>query len=72
MSVRDILEKIAGFVSRYKDVVTVAVQYDPVHAALPWAAVRFLLNVTIGDVQIWGSLLADIESISQLMFLCAV
>ncbi|KAJ4303449.1 hypothetical protein N0V90_002344 [Kalmusia sp. IMI 367209] len=72
VSLREILEKITGFVSRYKDVVTVAVQYDPVHAALPWAAVRFLLNITVGDVQVWGSLLADLETISQLMFRCAV
>ena len=24
-----------------------AVQYDPVHAALPWALIRFLLKVCI-------------------------
>lgn len=33
------------WVNKFKEVVDVAIQYDPVHAALPWAAVRFLLQV---------------------------
>lgn len=69
---RDVMEKIAGFVNRYKDVVTIAVQYDPVNASLPWAAIRFLLSFAIGDVQVWGALFADLESISRLMFRCKV
>lgn len=42
---RDLLEKVAVWVNKFKDVVDVAVQYDPLHAALPWAAVRLLLQV---------------------------
>jgi hypothetical protein len=29
----------------FKQVGDVAVQYDPAHAALPWAGIRFLLQV---------------------------
>lgn len=42
---RDLLEKVVVWVNKFREVVDVAVQYDPLHAALPWAAVRFLLRV---------------------------
>ena len=42
---RDILDKIAVWVQKFKDVGDIVVQYDPVHTALPWAGVRFLLQV---------------------------
>lgn len=42
---RDLLEKVVVWVNKFKQVMDVAVQYDPLHAALPWAAVRFLLQV---------------------------
>lgn len=45
--VRDLFEKMIKWVSKFKEVVDVAVQYDPSHASLPWAAVRTLLQVDI-------------------------
>lgn len=42
---RDLLEKVVVWVNKFKEVGDVAVQYDSAHAALPWAAVRFLLQV---------------------------
>lgn len=45
--VRDILEKIIRWLDYFKEVGDSAVQYDPVHASLPWAGVRFLLKVSI-------------------------
>lgn len=42
---RDILGKVAKAVSRFREVGDVAVQYDPSHAALPWAGVRLALLV---------------------------
>ncbi|KAI8714909.1 NACHT domain-containing protein [Fusarium sp. LHS14.1] len=42
--VRDLLAKAAKWVNHFKAVGDTVVQYDPVHAALPWAGVRFLLN----------------------------
>jgi hypothetical protein len=47
VNVRDIFAKIARWVKQFKDIGDIAMQYDPVHAALPWAAVRFLLQVGI-------------------------
>ena len=42
---RDYTSKIVGCLIKFKAVGDTAVQYDPVHAALPWAAVRFILQV---------------------------
>ncbi|KAJ5956152.1 hypothetical protein N7501_010431 [Penicillium viridicatum] len=69
---RDVLEKIAGWVNRLIAVGDMIVQYDPSHAALPWAAFRFLLNVAVGDVQVWGGMLVNLETIARLLYRCDV
>jgi hypothetical protein len=43
--IRDQLEKVVKWVDKFKEVGDNAVQYDPAHAALPWAGVRFFLQV---------------------------
>ena len=42
---RDVFTKIATWIEKFVACGDCAVQYDPGHAALPWAAVRFLLKV---------------------------
>ncbi len=42
---RDLFSKIVTWLNRFKEIGDIMVQYDPVHAALPWAGVRFLLMV---------------------------
>lgn len=42
---RDICAKIIRWIDIFKQVGDVAVQYDPMHAALPWAGIRFILQV---------------------------
>jgi hypothetical protein len=37
--------KLLSWMDRFKEIGDTIVQFDPVHAALPWAAVRFLLKV---------------------------
>lgn len=46
IKMRDVFTKIAVWINHFIVVGDVAVQLDPVHAALPWAAVRFLLKVS--------------------------
>src|SRR4051812_14687880 len=41
---RDVLGKVAKWISLFKEVGDVVVSYDPGHAALPWALVRFILQ----------------------------
>jgi len=43
INVREKAEKLVGWITKFKEVGDIAVQYDPVHAALPWAGVRFIL-----------------------------
>ncbi len=44
---RDLFSKIVVWIDRFREVVDVVVQYDPAHTALPWAGVRFLLQVVL-------------------------
>jgi len=44
---QDIALKIIQWVDKFKQIGDIVVQYDPGHAALPWAVFRFLLQVCI-------------------------
>lgn len=46
-STRDLAEKASIWVKRFQNIGDSVVQYDPVHAALPWAAVRLILQVCV-------------------------
>jgi hypothetical protein len=56
---RDTAAKVIVWLDKFKQVGDVVVQYDPHHFALPWAGVRFLLEV-------WS---AQLNQIFQLLFL---
>jgi hypothetical protein len=43
--IRDVFEKIVRWIDMFKQVGDATVQYDPAHASLPWAGIRFLLQV---------------------------
>jgi hypothetical protein len=70
--IRDLFEKIAVWVQKFKDVGDIAISFDPGHAALPWAAVRFLLTIAIEDTQTFGAMVEGIEKITMLITRCAV
>ena len=61
------VDKIAVWVGKFIQVGDAAVQYDPTHAALPWAAVRFLLQITFNDVQTIGTVAEGVETVSRLI-----
>lgn len=42
---RDVADKIIVWIDKFKQIGDIAVSFDPVHAALPWAGIRFLLEV---------------------------
>ncbi|MCJ1435564.1 hypothetical protein MMC27_004938 [Xylographa pallens] len=64
---RDIFEKIISWIQKFKDVGDMAMQYDPGHAALPWAGIRFLLQVTVNDIQAFGAMAEGLESITHMI-----
>jgi len=57
--VRDVLEKTAWWINRFKETGDFIVQYDPVHLSLPWAAFRFLLQTAVSEVQVFGAMADD-------------
>ncbi|EWG55613.1 hypothetical protein FVEG_13593 [Fusarium verticillioides 7600] len=65
--IRDVLEKIAKWIDSFKAVGDAAVQFDASNASLPWAAIRLLLQVTVNDVQQYGTMVQDIEVVSRII-----
>ncbi|KAM7197300.1 hypothetical protein V8F33_005728 [Rhypophila sp. PSN 637] len=62
---RDVLEKISVWVSKVMTVGDIAIQYDQANAALPWAAIRLILQTSVNDVEVFGYVLSSIESIAN-------
>jgi hypothetical protein len=47
--IRDVFAKMAVWIEKFKAIGDTTIQYDTGHAALPWAAARFLLQVRTTD-----------------------
>ncbi|KUI59751.1 Ankyrin repeat and KH domain-containing protein mask [Cytospora mali] len=65
--VRDVLEKIAAWANKFKTAGYVAVQFDPDPAALLWAAVRFLLHKPVDNVDLFGAMAINLDTISRII-----
>ncbi|KAI9708535.1 MAG: hypothetical protein M1820_003997 [Bogoriella megaspora] len=65
--VRDVVDKIAKWVWKFKEIGDVIVNYDPAHASLPWGLIRFILQVTVNEAQIFGAMTEGLEQISRLV-----
>ncbi|OQE06082.1 hypothetical protein PENVUL_c020G06499 [Penicillium vulpinum] len=70
--IRDLCAKITAYVNKFMEVVDVAVQYDPVHAALPWAGVRFLLKLTFSGFEAFGAIVEGLEKATGLIARCGI
>ncbi|KAL8720548.1 MAG: hypothetical protein Q9181_007895, partial [Wetmoreana brouardii] len=68
--VRDVCEKLIKWVNKFKETGDLAVQYDPGHASLPWAAVRFFLQLSVNDVQTFGAMAEGLETVSSQITRC--
>jgi hypothetical protein len=64
---RDLFAKIVRWIEHFKQVGDVAVQYDPVHASLPWAGIRFLLEVTVSDFNAAELILEHATSLAEMI-----
>lgn len=62
---RDTVTRIIDCLNKFKEVGDLAVQYDPVHAALPWAVFRFLLQAATLKGEQTEHLLAGIHAATQ-------
>ncbi|TEY27484.1 hypothetical protein BOTCAL_1110g00010 [Botryotinia calthae] len=64
---RDEVEKVIRGLRKFKEVGDIIVNVDPLHAGLPWAAIRLLLEVTISDSSQMAVLLAGLEIALSIM-----
>jgi len=85
---RDVAEKVIVWINKFKEIGDIAVNFDPVHAALPWAGVRFLLQVrvvsdyqrvkimlvktVVADSQQMGALLIGLDTITNFINRCRI
>ncbi len=65
--IRDLFSKIAGWIVRFREIGDVVVQYDPAHAALPCAGVRFLLQIAVSDMVKFGFVIEGAEVIARMI-----
>ncbi|KAI5841598.1 hypothetical protein BZA05DRAFT_213262 [Tricharina praecox] len=69
---KEIGMRILQWADRFKNIGTIIAQYDPVHAALPWAGFRFLLQACLERRQALDAILIGIEKTAGIMDRCAV
>ncbi|KAI5840807.1 hypothetical protein DFP73DRAFT_557932 [Morchella snyderi] len=69
---RDIADKTIEWVNKFKTLGNIIAQGDPVHAAIPWVPIRYLIEFIIKDHQKMGEMLVGIEVITNLMGRCAI
>ena len=67
VSVRELFGKMVAWINKFKQVGDIAIQYDPLHAALPWAAVRLVLQAVVNEYDTNEALLEGLEYVSSLI-----
>ncbi|RDW66000.1 hypothetical protein BP6252_09635 [Coleophoma cylindrospora] len=64
---QDVFLKIITWVKQFIHVGVTIAQYDPAHAALPWAGVRSLLQIAVDNPQTLGAIAEGVELVSNLI-----
>lgn len=70
--IRDVFEKIIRWVDTFKQIGDIAVQYDAVHASLPWAGIRLLLQIAVNDTEKLNLVVEGLAEIAELICRYAV
>ncbi|KAJ4076770.1 hypothetical protein NW756_012779 [Fusarium oxysporum] len=69
-SVRGLVDKTVNIVNKFVGVGDVAVSFDPVHAALPWAAVRFVLVTLTASSELRSQIIFGLAKVTSLILQC--
>ena len=69
---RDVGMKILRWIDKFKQIGDTIVQYDPGHAALPWAGFRFLLQVCLSKQENVDMVLVGLEKTACLIDRCTI
>ena len=64
---RDLFAKVVSCIDKFKSVGDAVTQYDPAHAALPWAAVCFVLQAAISEHKIYEGMIEGVERVTDVI-----
>lgn len=67
MRLWDEADKVMLWLDRFKQVGDIAVNADPIHAGLPWAGIRLLLEATISESRQMAALLTGLKTTLYMM-----
>lgn len=67
---RDLMDKMIIWINTFKAAGDVAANFDAGYFSLPWAGVRFLLQLAVCDSQQMGAILVELEKIGYLLSRC--
>ncbi|GAB1316489.1 hypothetical protein MFIFM68171_06699 [Madurella fahalii] len=65
--VRDVLAKVCDWLNRFAAIGDGVAQFDPSHAALPWGALKTLLQMAINDCQTFGLMADSLETVAGII-----
>ncbi|EXA29912.1 Atypical/ALPHA protein kinase [Fusarium oxysporum f. sp. pisi HDV247] len=69
-SARGLVDKTVNILNKFVGVGDVAVSFDPVHAALPWAAVRFVLVTLTASSELRSQIIVGLTKVTSLILQC--
>lgn len=70
--IRDVFDKISAWIGKLLQIGDAVVSSDPGHAALPWAAVRLIVQAAIDDNRTFTSVLQRVEKMANSIARCRV
>lgn len=69
---REVTNRILDWLDKFKEIGNLVSSFDPIHSALPWAGIRFILQVAVSENAELESLLVGLEHIFNVMARCEV
>ncbi|KAI5813264.1 hypothetical protein BZA77DRAFT_346373 [Pyronema omphalodes] len=66
------IDKLLNWLDKFKEIGDIVVQYDPTHAALPWAAFRFILKICVDRHKTLDAIVDGLEHIASLIQRCTI
>ncbi|KAI1821320.1 hypothetical protein F4861DRAFT_477153 [Xylaria intraflava] len=67
VKVRDVLDKMVRWIRRFEKVGDVAAGFEPLHASLPWAGVKFLIEIVTHDFETCAKMADGLEIVSRVI-----
>ncbi|KAI4089483.1 MAG: hypothetical protein LQ339_008544 [Xanthoria mediterranea] len=64
---REVCDKVSSYAQKFEFVGDMVTQAEPVYAALPWTAIRFVINCAVGESETYHNILDGTEFISGLI-----